>query len=55
MTSTDELQTRVRSLHAERARPDAKPPTVEDLMQELIGVLAVALADDQHTRRRRTA
>ncbi|WP_158079328.1 hypothetical protein [Actinomadura sp. CNU-125] len=36
----DELAVRVRDLEAERARPDRKEPTVEELMQRLIGTLA---------------
>lgn len=35
----DELDALARSLDAERARPDAKPRSTEDLMQELIGAL----------------
>ncbi|MFD0902364.1 hypothetical protein [Actinomadura sediminis] len=38
---TDELDARVRALEAERARPDpGEGPTVEELMQRLIGTLA---------------
>lgn len=37
----DELDRRVRALEAERARPDPPDgPTVEELMQRLIGTLA---------------
>lgn len=37
----DELAARVRALEAERARPDPPTaPTVEELMQRLIGTLA---------------
>lgn len=49
MVSRDELDERVRSLDAERARPDAKPPTVEDLIRQVIAVLAAALADEDAT------
>jgi hypothetical protein len=38
---SDELDARVRALEAERARPDPpSAPTVEELMQRLIGTLA---------------
>jgi hypothetical protein len=38
---SDELDERVRALNAERARPDTRgDPTVEELMQRLIGTLA---------------
>lgn len=36
---SDELTQRVRALNAERARPDLRPPSVEELMQRLIGTL----------------
>ncbi|MGV2385392.1 MAG UNVERIFIED_CONTAM: hypothetical protein LOD86_09020 [Thermobifida fusca] len=37
---SDELDARVRALEAERARPDTgEEPTVEELMQRLIGTL----------------
>lgn len=36
----DDLAERVRALEAERARPDRKDPTVEELMRRLIGTLA---------------
>lgn len=37
---SDELDARVRALEAERARPDTgEGPTVEELMQRLIGTL----------------
>lgn len=35
----DELDARVRLLNAERARPDRREPTVDELMQRLIGTL----------------
>lgn len=35
----DELDARVRSLDAERSRPDAKPQTTEELMFRLIGAI----------------
>lgn len=35
----DELDRRVRALDAERARPDRRPPTVEELITQLIGAL----------------
>lgn len=36
---TDEHTERVRSLEAERNRPDAKPRTVEDLIGDLVAAL----------------
>jgi hypothetical protein len=35
----DELETRVRSLDAERSRPDAKPETTEELLYRLIAAI----------------
>lgn len=35
----DELTQRVRSLDAERTRPDAKPETTEELLYRLIGAI----------------
>src|SRR5690606_36400667 len=35
----DELDARIRALQAERARPERREPTVEELMQRLIGTL----------------
>ena len=52
----DELDTRVRDLDAERARPDVKPKTVEELLSELIGVLAaMRRTPPDFPDRRRTA
>ena len=39
MTPDEEAAARVRSLDAERARPEAKPPTAEELLRRLIGTL----------------
>lgn len=36
---SDETAARVRALEAERARPERREPTVEELMQRLIGTL----------------
>ena len=35
----DELDQRARSLQAERARPDAKPQSTEELLYRLIGAI----------------
>jgi len=41
--SADELDARVRSLHAERARPNPEPPSaVEDLLRRLIATVHAA-------------
>lgn len=47
----DEMTSRVRSLHAERSRPDAKPRTTEDLIGDLVAALA-ALYKTPPDRRR---
>ena len=36
---SDELAERVRALDAERARPDRREPTVEELLTRLIGTI----------------
>jgi hypothetical protein len=36
----DEFDARIRALNAERARPEPKPPTTEELLARLIGTLA---------------
>lgn len=51
---SDELDARVRALEAERARPDpGEEPTVEELMQRLIGTLHALwkTPPDKETRR----
>jgi hypothetical protein len=50
----DELDVRVRALNAERIRPDARPPSVEELMQRLIHTLHMAYCtppDDVRTEK----
>lgn len=39
MQPRDELDQHIRRLQAERARPERREPTVEELMQRLIGTL----------------
>lgn len=46
----DELTQRVRSLDAERTRPDVKPPSVDDLIRLLVATLVRLFDSDMDAR-----